>query len=141
MRWRMAARWGSLCFALAALVACEDEGSPLQQEMTQPPAPTVSYANALQPVFDANCVGCHGATPNGGLDLRAPTSRANLVGILSPTYGVARVVRFQPESSVLYDKVSGGGTYGSRMPLGLPALAPAVVESIRVWIAEGALDN
>jgi len=119
------------------LAGCSDHG-------TAPPpddgggAGPVSYAADVQPIWNANCVVCHGV--NGGLDLGAPGSRANLVGVASTSWGGVRVVAGDPGSSVLYRKLTGDGGVGDRMPQG-GALDPGDIETVRRWIAEGAGDN
>lgn len=122
-----------------ALAGCSDQGDPVTAPGVTPEV--VSFAADVQPLFDANCVGCHGAGGNGGLDLRAGQSRVNLVGVTSPTYGAARVVAGDPDASVLYDKLTGGGTYGQPMPPSGTSLSPVALEAIRSWIADGAPDN
>ncbi|HPF35730.1 c-type cytochrome [bacterium] len=127
-----------LIFAALATAGCSDLGEPV----TAPaPEETLSFQADVQPIFDGNCVGCHGAGGNGGLDLRAGQSHAALVGATSPTYGAVRVVAGDPDASVLFDKLSGGGTYGQTMPPTGTSLPPAALETIRAWIAAGAPDN
>lgn len=125
--------------ALTALAAgCSDLGDPVAPPDT---TPAISFAADVQPLFTANCVGCHGAGGNGGLDLRAGQSRANLVSVTSPNYGAVRVVPGDPDASVLYDKLTGGGVYGQAMPPTGTSLPAAALETIRQWIADGAPDN
>ncbi len=121
----------------AALGGCSDKGS----DPVVPGGPDpVSYTLDVQPIWDGNCVGCHGAGGNGGLDLRAPGSRGNLVDAASQNWGGMRVVPGEPDASVLYRKLTGDGAVGPRMPQG-GALAADDIETVRRWIAEGAQDN
>jgi len=129
---------GLTCAGLI-VAGCSDLGDSVTAPDTTPG--DVSYAADVQPLFDANCVGCHGAGGNGGLDLRTGQSRAALVGVTSPTYGAVRVVAGDPDASVLYDKLTGGGVYGQPMPPSGTPLPPAALETIRRWIADGAPDN
>lgn len=129
-------RRGLLLLPLLLAVACSDEGDPVQPE--GPGEEAVSFTADVQPIFDAWCVGCHGAAGNGGLDLRAPQSHGNLVGVEATGYDAIRVVPSDPDISVLYDKVSGGGRYGDRMPLGGPYLSAEQLGTVRAWIAQGA---
>jgi hypothetical protein len=131
--------------SVLSLVACSDMGTdpivetPTEPPIEPPPVPTVSFANDIQPVFAVNCVGCHGNS--GGLSLKASGAYANLVNTTSFNYGpLVRVVPGKPEESVLYRKLSGDPTVGSSMPPSGP-LDAATLELIRVWIAEGALNN
>lgn len=127
--------------ALACLAACSDQGTEPQLDDAgdgNGGGPTVSFAADVQPLFDANCIGCHGA--NGGLSLAAGSSYDNLVGVPAQGYAGNRVVPGDPDASVLYRKLSGAqGVGGPMPPTGfLPA---ATVDLVRTWIAEGALEN
>ena len=101
----------------------------------------VSYANDIQPLFDASCTGCHGQGGQGGLDLRAGSSRDYLVGVVSPTHGAPRVAPGDPAGSVLYDTLVGAGTYGQVMPPSGSGFSAGDLELVRSWIADGAIDN
>src|SRR5215831_7025947 len=74
--------------------------------------PTVSFANDVQPIFDARCVRCHsGNAPTGGLDLTAGQAHDNLVnqptsdGCMATAPDSVRVVPFDPPSSMLWLKL------------------------------------
>ena len=116
---------------------CSDDGTTLTDPETPP---TVTYSSDIQPLFTSRCVGCHGLNGSGDLDLRADLSYANLVNVVSPTYTAVRVIPLDPDNSVLFDKISGGTTFGSRMPPG-GVLSADDVAMVRTWISEGALDN
>jgi len=134
-----AMRLAPVTIALLAIVGCADLGD--EPPNGAPPMPTVSFADELEPIFNIDCANCHtnGAT-NGGLDLNEGASYANLVGIASPSFGTVRVVAGEPDSSFLYQNLTGTQSDGSMMPP--PGLLPAdKQELVRVWIAEGAQDN
>lgn len=144
-----ARRPGALAVALgllpALLAGCGDYGAePITpgdgNSGGDPPAATVSFAAAIQPLFDAHCIGCHGEAGNAGLDLRAGASRGHLVGVTATESSLARIQPGDPAASWLYRKISAQQDVGSAMPPGDP-LGGADVELVRVWIAEGALDN
>ncbi len=103
--------------------------------------------DALQAsVFTPNCAvaGCHtgpaGGNLPGGMDLStADASFTSLVGVASlqqPT--LLRVAAGDPDSSYLVQKIEGTAASGARMPLGGDALAQALINDIRQWIADGA---
>jgi len=98
---------------------------------------------AVQAIFTRACVSCHGSS--GGLNLStAAMSRTNLVnrpaaGGACASSGVIRVVPGNPTASLLYQKVAGTQTCGSAMPRNAPALSAADQNTIRSWIAAGAL--
>jgi mono/diheme cytochrome c family protein len=122
------------------LSACSDEGDPAKPGDPGDPDP-VSFASDVQPIFDANCIVCHGAGGNGGLDLRSPQSYDNLVDLTSPNYSAKRVAPGDPDNSVLVDKISGAGQFGSRMPPSGPGLSSGQIQTIRTWVVEGAERN
>lgn len=137
MRWFRA--MGAIAALTLSLAGCSDHGTepPLDDGGGDDP---VSYAADVQPIWNANCIGCHGDGGNGGLDLRAPDSRMNMVGVGSPNWPGLRVVEGEPDLSLLYVKLTGGSGVGGLMP---PAgsLGATDLETVRMWIAEGALDN
>ena len=121
---------------LILLAGCSDHGDPVVPENTIPDPGPVSFAAAVQPLFDASCVGCHGAGGSAGLDLRAGSSHANLVGVGSLGGGTL-VEAGDSAVSVLYQRLTGVG--GTMPPTG--ALPAAEVDLVATWIDEGALDN
>ena len=142
----MIARWPiratTLVIGVAVSLAvsgCSDHGTEPTGGGTSP-LPSVSFAADLQPVFDTNCVGCHGVGGNGGLDVRPCQAWGNLVGVASTGYAQQRVVPNNPALSLLYLKLSGAAGVNDRMPLG-GTLSPAEIEDFRIWILEGALNN
>ena len=134
-------RWLLALLIAVALGGCTDQGESV---LTPPPddqTPVVSFATDIQPIFDANCVGCHGAGGSGGLDLRASGSRAALVNVAAAGYAGLRVAPGDPLASVLYRKLEGDPATGARMPFGGAALTPAQRQLVHDWIEQGALDN
>lgn len=130
---------------LMILQACGDFGDDPtdpdeQDDPIEPPTPTVSYATDVQPIFDASCVGCHGAGGNAGLDLRAGSSHGNLVEVVATESSLLRVDPGSPPDSWLYLKMTGQHDVGDMMPPG-GGLGSDTIDLVRVWIEEGALDN
>lgn len=102
--------------------------------------PTVSFAADIQPIFDANCVGCHGG--NGGLFLEAGSSYNNLVGVrASGNASFFRIQANNPDDSYLIMKIRGDNRAGQRMPLGGPFLDQETINKVVTWVNEGALNN
>jgi len=90
------------------------------------------YDTQIQPIWDSNCTSCHIYGHSSGLDLTAGS--ASIVDVESSGYaGSMLVASGDPSSSVLYNKISGTGTYGGQMPPGelMDASNIALVES---WI-------
>lgn len=93
----------------------------------------VSYANNVQPIFNANCIGCH--PPEQNLSL---TSRTGLMtgGITGPA-----VVVNDANNSLVIKMLEGTEPGRPQMPNGLPPLPQATIDLVRAWINAGALDN
>jgi mono/diheme cytochrome c family protein len=122
----------------AVLGGCSDHGDPLGVDNPPEGDDPVSYAADIQPIFDANCIGCHGAGGNGGLDLRSGLSHANLVGVAANTSGGVLVVTGDASNSVFSMRLAGSGV-GVMPPSGpLPA---SVLDLVDEWINDGALNN
>jgi hypothetical protein len=126
---------------LLALAGCADLGEKVDDGPLQPPPDTVSFATDIQPIFDLNCIGCHGLGGNAGLDLRDGFSHASLVGVTATEINMPRVDPGQPQTSWLYLKLTGTQTSGDPMPAGGFPLPEATVALVEQWIVEGALDN
>jgi hypothetical protein len=101
---------------------------------TQNPAdsPKVEYQKDIQPILEKHCYSCHGASAQMS-GLRLDNRQALLAGgtngkVLAPG---------KAADSILYKRVAGIGEL-TRMPFGGQPLAPAQIESIRVWIDQGA---
>jgi len=102
--------------------------------VVNPGSSQVSYSTEVQPIWDSNCIGCHGSS--GGLDLHSGVSYADLVNF--PSQGsppMLRVKPFDPANSYLWIEVST-----DQMPPG-PPLSGAEKTTIQNWILQGALNN
>ena len=119
------------------------------------PEPTLSFANDVLPVFANNCVRCHqrGA---GFFDLTAEHAFTSLLGVAPFTEcdeGGAFVKRDyvvpgDPDNSLIWIKISDTDfsvECGREMPPTgggpLLSIAPDDAAVLRLWIAEGALNN
>jgi hypothetical protein len=125
---------------LCCASGCSDQGS--KPDGGGPDA-TLGFLADIQPIFDANCTGCHaGAGASGSLNLSFGASYGNLVGVASTERpALLRVAAGNPTDSYLIMKVEGApGIGGDPMPLG-GALLPAEIDRIRTWITQGAVDN
>ena len=86
------------------------------------PSPS-GFDASVKPILQARCVACHGATPQGQLDLRTPES------ILKGGAAGPVVVPGAPEKSLLIDKV-----VTRQMPPGKTKLTDAEIDRLRAWI-------
>lgn len=125
------------------VVRAEDEAGQREcntSEMSATPAALgscVSYDANIKPILDGNCIGCHsGATPPRNLHLDTYT------GVLAGGLTGNEVVACQPASSLIYLKTSlDNPPVGQRMPLGGPYLTTTQLQTIRAWIAGGAVQT
>lgn len=109
-----------------------DGGEPIQN---------VSYAGQIQPIFNTSCggSGCHTSGGSAaGVNLSGHSQALNSIGA---SYGGRVIVPGNPNSSPLVDKIEASPDNGSRMPLGRSPLTTTQIETIRVWITEGAQNN
>jgi mono/diheme cytochrome c family protein len=98
------------------------------------PASESFYAEHIDPIFDANCVACHGASKTeGGL-------RLDSYDLLMRGGKDGRVILTgQPEKSLLLERVTLPVGDKHRMPAeGKPPLRPEEIAYIRAWIEQGA---
>jgi hypothetical protein len=108
-------------------------------------AQTVSFNEDVLPILNQYCVVCHlpGAEQ---ADLRLyPDAWSALVGTPSIQSELSRVEPGIPDQSYLYLKITGAqesvGGSGLQMPFQQGPLGPAQIETIRLWIEQGAKKN
>ncbi len=130
---------------LGLAAGCSSNNSPATPT---PVTPTVSFATQIQAqILTPACTSCHtdeGRTPSGGMNLKAGSAFANLVGVASTGKpGAIRVIAGNPSGSYLVQKLEGAADIvGLRMPRnGPPYLTDAQVALIRQWIQNGAPNN
>jgi WD40 repeat protein len=97
--------------------------------------PTVSYFKEVRPILARRCAGCHQQTREARAGKLSVMTYAGLKsgGIAGPGF-----VSGKPADSPLYKQISGKNP---PMPKGGAPLAPKEVETIRLWIAQGARDD
>jgi mono/diheme cytochrome c family protein len=98
----------------------------------QPTTEGVSFSSDVMPIFQAECVACHGNF--GGWDASSYTS------VLGTGDHAPVIIPGDPENSFLAQKMLGTHSIGDIMP---PAglLPEDEIQVILDWIEEGALDN
>ncbi len=139
---RLSLTFGALLAAMAAGACGSSPTTPTTPAST---APTLTQIQTQ--IFDPGCATCHtdvGRTPSAGLNLKAGSAFAQLVGVSSVALpGAVRVIAGNANSSYLVQKLEGAaGIVGLRMPRnGPPYLTDAQVKMIRDWITAGALNN
>lgn len=98
----------------------------------------------VQNVFTAECAksGCHaGSAPQANQNLSESTAYENIVNIQSvEAPSKMRIAPGDTSNSYLFEKItSNSPTVGVRMPAdGPPYLSEAQIDTIRIWILNGA---
>ena len=104
-----------------------------------------SFQTNIQEIFSrtgCTAAGCHGTSPQAGLDLRSSAAYEALVDVGSTMEpGRTRVIPGDPANSYLVIKIEGRQSSGSRMPQGGTPLDNIDQTNIRNWISRGARNN
>jgi mono/diheme cytochrome c family protein len=96
--------------------------------------PDSFYARHIHPIFDANCVVCHGAQKVKG-NLRLDTYDRAMRG----GEDGAVIIPGNPERSILWQRITLPPDHKKFMPSeGKPPLKPEQIAWIRAWILQGA---
>ncbi len=96
---------------------------------------SIEFARDIKPIFDANCVSCHGAKKAAGqlrLDFLAATMRGGISGAI--------IIPKDSKGSILLARITGSDGQAS-MPMGSDPLKPEQIELIRKWIDQGVRDE
>jgi hypothetical protein len=112
--------------------SCTDMGKSFEIPSSPSPGDTLTVWADVSPIFQTNCVSCHGG--NGGLFLDS-YNHTLTTGNHAPV-----VVAGDSNGSLLYQAVTGTATIIPQMPLGMAPLLAADIEIIRNWIDDGALE-
>jgi hypothetical protein len=100
---------------------------------------TISYSEDVRPILEANCLECHTAGGTG-----AEKSGFNMDSYAELMEGTRYGPMIEPGesgASNLYLLVAGRADPSIQMPHGKEKLARADIETIRIWIDQGALNN
>lgn len=124
----MSMGWSTALAVRAGTIA--DTTAASWQEPAQDPRDADTLAREVYAIFKAQCLECHGAAKEGGLDLRTEESlqRGSRNGRV--------VVPHKPAESPLYKAVMHDGDVW--MPEDAPKLPEATLRTIRLWIESGA---
>ena len=99
-----------------------------------------TFSSIQTNVFSTTCAvsGCHNGTQNPNLSAGlAYNNLVNKASIQNPS--MVRVKPGESDNSYLIKKLTGDGT--TRMPLNRQQLSQATIDSIALWINNGALEN
>tara|TARA_Y100000996_G_scaffold82104_1_gene56369 strand:- start:311 stop:1339 length:1029 start_codon:yes stop_codon:yes gene_type:complete len=92
---------------------------------------SVDYETEIQPIWNANCGGCHTSNSQGGLNL---LTYENLMSSGTVVAGSAL-------QSSLYDRITRPNSAAGDMPPGNSSLSQAEIDLVAQWINEGALSE
>lgn len=107
----------------------------------------ISYSENIQPLFDTYCTGCHSFTGIARTTFLFLTSDQSYTGLVNmdttQTTGDLRVIPFDHETSVLYERISGTGgfTGPAQMPQFGVTLSNRDQNLIKSWIMMGATND
>lgn len=100
----------------------------------------ISFANQVQPIFNARCTGCHGSTSPVLTSGSSYTSLVNKASLGCPT--TKYVVPSSPSTSFLLTKLAGGTLSGCSGGTGHVGRWTSAEQSIvSSWISQGAKNN
>ena len=122
----------------------DENGNPIGNDGGLPIAFEPTFTHIQQNVFSAICVDCHiGPDAPQGMALDPDHSYQNIVGIRSNEQpDLFRVAPGDPNGSYIIHKLEGGpNIVGGQMPLNRTPLSQETINSIRLWIAQGAPKN
>ena len=108
-------------------------------------AGSISFEKDVLPILNNYCVMCHlPGAEQGGLSLY-PDARSQLVDVQSQQSPLMRIAPGSPDTSYFYIKLiesgeSVGGS-GAQMPFQQSPLDQGKIETIRLWIEQGAKSN
>jgi len=113
----------------------DDDDVVMDDPTDQPPGDGVSFAADIQPIFTNNCVAveCHGPNPPSGLELST---------YIDFTQGGDSGAPFKygnSADSLIIKRLEG--TIEPQMPKDKAPLADDLIQKIKDWIDEGALEN
>lgn len=127
--WRRA---GAGLLLAAALLAVACGGSGDGGQVAEVPTGEVSFKQHVQPILLRHCVGCHGGSGGLFLDRYETVMQGSVRGPV--------IVPGEPDQSELYLRITGQ-KQPAMPPAGNRKLQPEHIETIRLWIAQGAQEN
>ena len=89
----------------------------------------ISYALTIQPIFDNNCISCHG--DSGGLNLSSYES------LMNGGDNGESIIPENSAESILIEKLMPNPSFGNQMDY----LNESMINKISLWIELGALEN
>ena len=101
--------------------------------------PTVSYSQDVKPILDKNCLECHQAGGTG--TLASGFDMSGFEGLIKGTNFGPMVIGGDPEGSNLLVLIEGRADPSISMPHGQKSIPKQDIQTIRLWISQGAKNN
>lgn len=123
-----------ILLSIILLTACDDTITNQDVDNRTIPSSNVSFSQHIYPVFQVKCFSCHGnGIYEAGLDL---TLRSRFVDgrIVVPGDTLTSILVWR------IDRPPRAG-FNPMPPEFMPQLTRNQIQGIKIWIAEGALDN
>jgi hypothetical protein len=125
-----------------ATAAPRAKAKPKPAPKKPPAAKALSFAKDVWPIFEKNCVSCHGAeNPAAQLNLTKENAYKNMVNVKTlQAVGKVHVKPGSPKDSYLVAKVENGhtGMGGSGMQMPPTPMEKKLQATIRTWVQQGA---
>jgi len=123
----------SVLLTVLIFISCTDQGDDITASENPPPSGNVLSWEDVSPIFQNNCVSCHGG--NGGLflDTYAHALEGGDLG--------AVIIPGDADNSLLYQVLNGPSQGIPQMPLDGSPLSNNNKNTIRDWINDGALEE
>ncbi len=115
------------------MTSCADMGNGPDPNPPQPPGPQISFQTSIYPTLDTYCKGCHGGS--NGFFVTSVTE-LKTTGDHQPN-----IIPGDGAGSNIVRKLSPGPPFGERMPFGGPYMSAEFIDTLRMWIDQGAKDN
>lgn len=100
----------------------------------------VSFQRDVQPILNGKCIECH-HPPQGKGYLETGLSMATYEDLMQGTFYGPVIVAGDSRHSILNMLVEGRSDPSMRMPHGRKALGGEEIETLRLWVEHGALNN
>lgn len=110
------------------------------QQAETPAAKTVSFANAVFPILQANCQSCH-LPPDGAGYSKSGLNMESYATLMKGTKFGPIIIAKDSFTSALVMLIEGRADPSIRMPHGKDPLAQKDIATIKTWIDQGALNN
>lgn len=100
----------------------------------------VSFKHHVQPILNDKCIECH-KPPQGKGYLKTGLSMASYDDLMQGTFYGPVILAGDSRHSILNMLVEGRADPSMRMPHGREPLGSEEIETLRLWVEHGALNN